>query len=501
VEPLRAYLAILLLLLSSFLGGCAGDDLPVQDPPAEPVAEDREVISSPSPKEDLPGSLLADYLKDGSWDEEHLAGWRPWAMQRGWDLAYAFDGKEEERLLAVRYQGIDGNDPQTGQLLFRRLNGQVFTQEVDLGDDELLPEQVVVSGDLAAVCYRKYSPGQDDGPVLGLFAWQDSSYQLLWSSPVSFWPNGGGSLEFASGLTQFTLTGYQPQSKDPRDHLFAPAGPDTRRLLTTTWALDNEGYVLKSTAVLDSPFNTLVETVYRASTGEAGEVLNFLASEAILPQALKLRQDPLGQEWALLVREIPERGREFSLAGGPLEGTRVTVEQGEDRPLVTAIEFPVEKEVDLTTPLGSAAYYLEEQGYTVGFEAGEMVIALENVWDNRAVVIYGPAQSEFNAELGLREIDGTWQVVYQKLRYFFYTSDYDDSLETLALDQGYDWGEEPGKDLVGMVNAGEDWIEFVVGPYGEAWEYLITMEQDQEGWRIKEKVPVPEDFQVKLNPD
>lgn len=137
--------------------------------------------------------------------------------------------------------------------------------------------------------------------------------------------------------------------------------------------------------------------------------------------------------------------------------------------------------------LAAAKAYMERQGLKVGEGPGEIVLSVEQIWDGRAVVLYGFAASEFFAELGMRREAGEWKVSHDQARYFAFGEEVDEPLAALAAAEGYVFGEEPGKYLAGMKDFSQDRAVLLVAPYGEPWAWEYVLEKKQESWVITAK--------------
>jgi hypothetical protein len=153
------------------------------------------------------------------------------------------------------------------------------------------------------------------------------------------------------------------------------------------------------------------------------------------------------------------------------------------KPQEKVVENAQPREKEKQEVMEAARRYMEAQGLSVGQNPGEIVLKLENLWDGKAVVLYGLAASEFFAELGLRrEADG-WRVTYDQSRYFPY-GDIEGPRRALAAAEGYVFGEEPGKYLLGEKELTDQRAILLVAPYGEPWQWEYTLEKKQNVWFI-----------------
>ena len=164
-----------------------------------------------------------------------------------------------------------------------------------------------------------------------------------------------------------------------------------------------------------------------------------------------------------------------------VEAPKETAAGEKEPPRPTGQQQPLEEEV-----LAAARLYMENQGLKVGDSPGEVVLSVENIWGGRAVVIYGFAASEFFAELGLsREANG-WRVIHDQARYFSY-EDVNEPVATLAKAEGYVFGEEPGKYLLGVKDVNLRRAVLLVAPYGTPWDWEYTLAKRKESWVITAK--------------
>jgi len=129
--------------------------------------------------------------------------------------------------------------------------------------------------------------------------------------------------------------------------------------------------------------------------------------------------------------------------------------------------------------------YMEAKGYTVGLHTNDMVLAVGRIFDNRAVVAYGPNNSEFYAELLLeKEADGNWRVVADQHMYANYDDSAGEVIKALASKEGYVFGWEPGKMRVGVKLQDNRRYTLVVGQYGWPWSREYDLEEVDGNWEI-----------------
>lgn len=162
-----------------------------------------------------------------------------------------------------------------------------------------------VDGDavLLSVLAGIASCGSGPGTVPMLFALDGDTWRLAWdprgtvlaslSDPRSDFAN-------ASGIDGIHVQGalWNPAT-DPAGKIFQEAHAGPHRVADQTWSRDGRRYVLAESRILPSAYNTLVNFVYRRSTGDDTGAAELLADTSLLATAkqLGLFQQPLGQQW------------------------------------------------------------------------------------------------------------------------------------------------------------------------------------------------------------
>ncbi|MHB1421248.1 MAG: TolB family protein [Bacillota bacterium] len=136
----------------------------------------------------------------------------------------------------------------------------------------------------------------------------------------------------------------------------------------------------------------------------------------------------------------------------------------------------------------AARGYMEGKGRHVGLRIGDMVLFVRAIFDNRAVVIYGPYASEPSAEI-LLELngDGNWRVDTDQPLYSTNNELSGEAMQALALQEGLDFGAEQGKMAIGVKEQGPGRFTFIVGKYGWPWSVEYDLEKADGAWNIAEK--------------
>lgn len=135
--------------------------------------------------------------------------------------------------------------------------------------------------------------------------------------------------------------------------------------------------------------------------------------------------------------------------------------------------------------LAVAEQYFQNKGRPVGNEPGKIVLIVENIFADRAVVAYGPWASEYFGELVLVRGEGGWQVAFEKLRHYFPYEEFGEVIHQLVAREGYQFGEEPGKHVIGMPHVTDSTAVFLVGKYGYPWEMEYTWQSNAAGkWEL-----------------
>jgi hypothetical protein len=128
-----------------------------------------------------------------------------------------------------------------------------------------------------------------------------TSLRLLWNATgdqrTSF---GHTIIDFkGDGLGQLRIAGDSWSRQDGQRRLFGESNAGPHRYFEQTWVRAGGTYELREEHVLPSPYKTLVEFVYRLSTGDRDGAAALVADAALVGTAISLGvvQAPLGQEW------------------------------------------------------------------------------------------------------------------------------------------------------------------------------------------------------------
>ncbi|WP_028308961.1 hypothetical protein [Desulfitibacter alkalitolerans] len=139
--------------------------------------------------------------------------------------------------------------------------------------------------------------------------------------------------------------------------------------------------------------------------------------------------------------------------------------------------------------LKKAADYLNELGFKVGNDPGKISMAVDNIFGDKAVVLYGFWSSEFLGEIVLKKINANWQVDFERQRYYLpYQSRFAEASEFLSIHEGFRYGDEPGKSIIGSPYWNDQLIVFLVGDYGEPWEWEYHVARRNNSWVIDKKI-------------
>jgi hypothetical protein len=135
------------------------------------------------------------------------------------------------------------------------------------------------------------------------------------------------------GIDNIHVTGTSWFLHDPQRNIFLESNPGPHRYFEEAWTLDGDKYVLAEKHVRPSVYNTLVQFVYRLSTGDEAGAATLVADEALVETArsLGLVQDPLGQEWLISLERNTECCGPIRILQGSAAGVTVWfVQQGEN---------------------------------------------------------------------------------------------------------------------------------------------------------------------------
>jgi hypothetical protein len=148
-----------------------------------------------------------------------------------------------------------------------------------------------------------------------------------------------------------------------------------------------------------------------------------------------------------------------------------------------------------------ATHYMETTGRPVGYQTNKVVLSIERLFENKALVAFGPWASEYNGVLILERNEDNWKVTCEKFRHYFNIGRFWEAVDVLAAREGYIFGEEPGKYVIGCPYEESNLVVFLVGPYGSPWEMQYTLEKNNEGWQITEKMEIQGEIILPTSPD
>jgi hypothetical protein len=158
-------------------------------------------------------------------------------------------------------------------------------------------------GTLMAVLSSTASCGS--GPTMYpiLFALHDRAWQLAWDprgSELATLSDSRADFADAAGVERVHIRGeLWDVVGDPAGKICYESHPGPHRFQDQTWTRNGDRYVLSSSSVEPSAYNTLVNFIYRLSTGDDAGAGQLMADPSRLDTAkrLGLPQQPLGQMW------------------------------------------------------------------------------------------------------------------------------------------------------------------------------------------------------------
>jgi len=134
--------------------------------------------------------------------------------------------------------------------------------------------------------------------LLGLHA---AGWQIVWDGEKSDMANlSHREVEFVDeGIDLIKVRGDSWFYADEKKDIFNEGNPGPHRHFEETWTLQEDGYVRLEHRVVPSAYNTLVEFVYRLSTGDELGAGALVVDPSLLAaaKALGVVQSPLGQRW------------------------------------------------------------------------------------------------------------------------------------------------------------------------------------------------------------
>ena len=179
-----------------------------------------------------------------------------------------------------------------------------------------------------------------------------------------------------------------------------------------------------------------------------------------------------------------------TLAPAELEGQVLSAVAAFLRPLTSQRLVPQPQSGPGVTPVATPDF-------------GDLVVTLRDHWDDRALVMIGPAYSEWANEIGLhRQSHGSWCVDYvdglptDPANVNTTTAETRDLLNALSTSEGFTLGSTPGtyKASVAMDEKGAptDPGVVLVAPYGQHWQWRYTLRRGANGYQVVSKEPANE---------
>jgi len=145
--------------------------------------------------------------------------------------------------------------------------------------------------------------GSAPGASFLLLAFDENSWRLLWDAQTTEIASlSHTQVQFlGEGIGNILVMGDSWQLPEPKSKIFHESNPGPHRHFQQTWTLEGDQYVLRDKHVQPSAYNTLVEFIYRLSTGDESGAEALLVDPALLDtaKALGFVQNPLGQEWLI----------------------------------------------------------------------------------------------------------------------------------------------------------------------------------------------------------
>ncbi len=168
-----------------------------------------------------------------------------------------------------------------------------------------------------------------------LLSLRNGSWDVLWHARVPEITNlAHTDIDFiAEGVDRLRVIGDSWMlMEDPKRLLFHESNPGPHRYFEQTWVRQEDIYVMQSERVIPSAYNTLVEFVYRLSTGDDSGALALLTDASLLDAAksMGLMQNPVGQEWLTNLDRDTVCCGPVRILGPPVPVTVSFVRQGEE---------------------------------------------------------------------------------------------------------------------------------------------------------------------------
>ena len=142
------------------------------------------------------------------------------------------------------------------------------------------------------------------------------------------------------GLEGLDVSGDSWTQGDTKGRIFHESNPGPHRYFEQTWVRQGYEFVLLEESVVPSAYNTLVEFIYRLSTGDQQGAGQLAADASLVERArqLGLVQEPPGRQWLTnLDNDTVCCGPIFILEGPPQE-TQVTFTDASGEWLISGIQ-------------------------------------------------------------------------------------------------------------------------------------------------------------------
>ncbi|MDI6601563.1 MAG: tetratricopeptide repeat protein [Thermoanaerobacteraceae bacterium] len=169
----------------------------------------------------------------------------------------------------------------------------------------------------------------------------DDRWKLVWRPPVYKWRNSHGIITFnGPGLNSIILQGDSWRLNDGKGRIFNEESSGPHRHFTDTWERNGDSYKLVDARTIPSAYNTLVEFIYRLSTGREDATKTLVVDQDIIEKAkeLNLIQPGLNERWSLeLDGQEAETKGPLKILDGPAAGVTFIFEQSGENWLIKDI--------------------------------------------------------------------------------------------------------------------------------------------------------------------
>jgi len=145
-------------------------------------------------------------------------------------------------------------------------------------------------------------------PIYKLLRLKNAKWELLWSSPKveqpdAKWQNNRGTLKFTKNdISEFVLQGDSLFYTDGKERILAQTKSGRLRYIQQTWVKNGDQYILKSSEIAPSTYNTLIEFIYTLSKGDDNTATKYVANRELINKAkeLNMLQKSLDKEWWII---------------------------------------------------------------------------------------------------------------------------------------------------------------------------------------------------------